>query len=137
MLSRRNRFTVVGVAALALLVAGASGLAEYRHEEFKLEKKAQAITGGSVARGKLAFAHYGCGGCHSIKGVPQASGKVGPPLTGVGARAMIAGKLENRPDNLRRWIEHPQAVSPGTAMPELGVTHADSRDIAAFLYTST
>jgi cytochrome c2 len=35
------------------------------------------------------------------------------------------------------WIQHPQRVSPGTAMPELGVTAADSRDMAAFLYTRT
>jgi cytochrome c1 len=56
-------------------------------------------------------------------------------MAGIAGRTIIAGRLENKPANLRRWIEHPQAVSPGTAMPDLGVTPADSRDIAAFLYT--
>jgi cytochrome c1 len=68
--------------------------------------------------------------------VPQAQGKVGPPLANVGSRGIIGGRLENKPDNLRRWIEHPQAVSPGTTMPDLGVTPADARDISAFLYTN-
>jgi cytochrome c1 len=35
------------------------------------------------------------------------------------------------------FIRHPQQVSPGTAMPELGVSERDSRDIAGFLYTGT
>jgi cytochrome c1 len=38
---------------------------------------------------------------------------------------------------MMKWIVDPQAVSPGTAMPRLGVTPADSRDITAFLYTRT
>ncbi|HEX5181729.1 MAG TPA: c-type cytochrome [Allosphingosinicella sp.] len=95
------------------------------------------MTGGNVARGKLAFARYGCGGCHRLSGIARAHGGVGPPLDGVGARAIVAGKLENRPGNLERWIENPQKVTPGTAMPNLGVTPADARDLAAFLYTRT
>ena len=65
----------------------------------------------------------------------KASGAVGPPLDGIAARAIIAGKLDNRPDNLERWIRDPQAVNPGTAMPDLDVGRRDARDIAAFLYT--
>jgi cytochrome c len=34
-----------------------------------------------------------------------------------------------------RWIREPQSISPGTAMPSLGVTEQDGRDIAAYLYT--
>jgi cytochrome c1 len=34
-----------------------------------------------------------------------------------------------------RWIQHPLQVRPDTPMPEMGVTEADSRDIAAYLYT--
>jgi cytochrome c1 len=48
---------------------------------------------------------------------------------------MIAGRLGNSPDNLQRWIRDPQAVSPGTAMPDLNVGERDARDITAFLYT--
>jgi cytochrome c1 len=34
-----------------------------------------------------------------------------------------------------RWIREPQEVSPGSVMPEMGVTEQDGRDIAAYLYT--
>jgi cytochrome c len=33
------------------------------------------------------------------------------------------------------WIQNPQKVLPGNAMPQMGVTSRDSRDITAFLYT--
>jgi cytochrome c len=135
--SQRARRIVGTLAALALLGAGAGAFAEYRADQRDLIDKAEAVTGGNVERGKRAFANYGCTGCHTASGVPQAQGKVGPPMTGIAARAIVAGKLENRPANLRRWIENPQAVTPGTAMPNLNVSPADSRDIAAFLYTQT
>jgi cytochrome c1 len=34
-----------------------------------------------------------------------------------------------------QWIQHPQHIERGTAMPEMGVTADDARDITAFLYT--
>ena len=122
--------------APALAVVFALGLfADRRYEHWDLIKKAEALTGGNSNRGKAAFRKYGCGGCHAVNGLPEAGGMVGPPLDGVGARAIIAGRLDNNPENLERWIMDPQAVSPGTAMPRLGVTAEDSRDIAAFLDT--
>jgi len=36
---------------------------------------------------------------------------------------------------MEHWIQDPQHVSPGTAMPNLGVGKEDARDITAFLYT--
>jgi cytochrome c1 len=60
---------------------------------------------------------------------------VGPPLIYFSERTMIAGELPNSEDNLIHWIEHPREVEPKTAMPELGVTDRDARDIAAYLYT--
>ena len=59
----------------------------------------------------------------------------GPPLTRIGDRTYIAGMLRNTPANLVRWIREPQAVIPGNAMPNMGVSEADARDIAAYLYT--
>jgi cytochrome c2 len=81
------------------------------------------------------FIQYGCGGCHRLAHIRKASGVVGPSLDGIAVRAMIAGKLGNKPDNMERWIRDPQAVSPGTAMPDLDVGERDARDITAFLYT--
>jgi cytochrome c1 len=53
----------------------------------------------------------------------------------MGRRRYVAGHLENTPENLVRWIRHPQEVDRSNAMPDVGVTEADSWDIAAFLYT--
>ncbi len=69
--------------------------------------------------------------------MPGARGLVGPVLDGVANRAMIAGRVQNTPSNLMRWIADPQTVAPGTAMPTLSVHPAHRRDIAAFLYTRT
>ncbi len=100
-----------------------------------VEETAAAMTGGSPARGKEVIRRYGCEACHSIPGVAGARGQVGPPLDGIGNRSYLAGRLPNSPDNLIRWIRDPQSVAPGTAMPEMGVTEQDGKDIAAYLYT--
>ena len=88
---------------------------------------------GDAENGRRALAAYGCGSCHSIPGVKDADGRVGPPLAGFGSRAFIAGELANTPDNLVRWIVHPQQVEPATAMPDLGVSEQDAQDITAYL----
>ncbi|MGW3611045.1 c-type cytochrome [Micromonospora sp. NPDC005163] len=90
---------------------------------------------GRPDRGAELIAQYGCGSCHTIPGINRADGLVGPPLTRFGARSYIAGQLPNNAENLRRWIVDPQAVEPGTAMPNLGISAIDAQDIAAYLYT--
>lgn len=80
-----------------------------------------------------AMIQYGCPTCHVIPHVPGAVGKVGPSLEGLTQRSYLAGTLQNTPENLVHWIEHPQQFHPGTAMPEMGVTAADAARIAAFL----
>jgi cytochrome c2 len=96
---------------------------------------AKQLTGGDPARGQRALDKYGCGACHHIPNVRGATGTVGPDLAGMALRSYIAGRLPNRPAELMHWIRHPQAVEPGTAMPELGVSERDARDMAAHLYT--
>jgi cytochrome c2 len=93
------------------------------------------VAGGNPERGVAAIAAYGCGGCHTIPGVPGAEGTVGPPLTDFAARGYVAGVQPNWPRHLVRWIIDPPAISPQTAMPALGVSEQDARDIAAYLYT--
>ena len=96
---------------------------------------AAAMTGGDPDRGRAAVTTYGCSSCHTIPGVRGADAIVGPPLTRMGGRTYVAGVLPNTPDNLVRWITDPPGVDPLTAMPNLGVTEQDARDLAAYLYT--
>ena len=81
------------------------------------------------------MADYGCGSCHVIPGVRNARGQAGPPLGGWAGREFIAGALPNNPRNLIRWIMVPQAVEPGTAMPNLGVSEREAHDMAAHLFS--
>ncbi|MEA2600325.1 MAG: hypothetical protein QOF89_1317 [Acidobacteriota bacterium] len=100
-----------------------------------VERQAAAMTGGEPARGKVLLHKYGCEACHTIPGVSQSDGTIGPPLDRIARRPYLAGRLPNEPRNMIRWIREPQEVSPGTVMPEMGVTEQDGRDIAAYLYT--
>ncbi|WP_280153791.1 c-type cytochrome [Piscinibacter sp. XHJ-5] len=84
-------------------------------------------------RAKLLLRQYACPACHMIPGIVGAQTHVGPPLAGLGRRERIAGKLPNDADNLVRWIRSPQSVDPSTAMPDMGVTEAHARQMAAYL----
>jgi cytochrome c len=90
---------------------------------------------GDPRKGMALVKQYGCGGCHLVPNVADATGNVGPPLLHVGTRTYIAGFIGNSPENMALWIQDPQKVLPGNAMPRMGVTPQDSRDITAFLYT--
>ncbi|HZT19436.1 MAG TPA: cytochrome C [Dongiaceae bacterium] len=91
--------------------------------------------GGDADRGAALITGYGCGACHVVPGVPGADGVVGPPLTMIARRIYLAGVLRNTPENMVFWLRYPQRVVPGNAMPDMGVTSSDARDIAAYLYT--
>jgi cytochrome c2 len=95
----------------------------------------KVATGGDPQRGAKLIQHYACGYCHTIPGIANANGRVGPPLSFFGERLYVAGMLPNTPDNLIAWIRDPQRIVPGNVMPVLGVSENDARDIAAYLYT--
>ena len=130
--TRTGAALIGGVIAVAVVAGVTFDAVESRKD---LRMHAAAATDGDPARGEAMFIQYGCGGCHALKHVRKAVGAVGPPLDGIAARAMIAGKLDNTPSNLQAWIRDPQHISPGTAMPDLRVGERDARDINAFLYT--
>jgi cytochrome c2 len=91
--------------------------------------------GGNPEAGVSLIQKFGCGTCHTIPGVADADGQVGPPLNAIARRVYLAGKLRNTRDNMVRWLENPQAVVPGNAMPDMDIGHDQARDIAAYLYT--
>lgn len=92
-------------------------------------------TGGDARRGRQLIGNYGCGSCHTIPGIQSATGLVGPPLLWFARRTYIAGVLPNTPDNLVRWLKDPPSVDSKTAMPKLGLTDQDARDVGAYLET--
>lgn len=114
------------IVLLGVMLAGCvRGEQEHRGE----------IPGGDPARGHAAVRAYGCGACHEIRGVRGADGRLGPSLSRLAGRVYIAGYLPNEPETLMRWIMTPSALRDPTAMPDLGVTEQDARDIVAYLYS--
>ena len=90
---------------------------------------------GDPEEGRRIVAAVECGVCHEIPDMPGADGIVGPPLTGFGRRQFIAGVLPNRPDLLVRWVREAPTLISDTGMPDMPITEAQSRDVAAYLYS--
>ncbi len=117
--------------ATLLLLAGCS-----RYENYVGYRNPSGVTnGGDPQAGKDAIRNYGCNTCHTIPGVRDAVGVVGPSLSHWANRNLIAGKLPNTPENLMLWIQQPHKTDPHTAMPDMNVTEADARNISAYLYS--
>ena len=124
----------IKLAAIFLLLLSICGCERFSNEG--TYSNVRRITGGGdAASGKESIRRYGCNGCHSIPGVRDAKGVVGPPLDHLSQRVYLAGELPNTTENLMRWIQHPHQIHPKTAMPEMGVSDQDARDISAYLYT--
>ena len=97
-----------------------------------------APAGADTLAGSKLFAAKGCIGCHSLNAVKFSKGLIGPNLANVGSRHYIAaGTLLNTDENLAHWIQHPWSVKHGVLMPELGLSEADARTLAAYLRTHT
>ena len=97
-------------------------------------KKHETIPG-DADRGKQLIAQYGCTSCHVVPGVKGPKGMVGPSLDHISTRTYIGGKFQNSVPTMTKWLQNPQAMDPNNAMPNLGLSPDDSRDITAFLFT--
>jgi cytochrome c2 len=133
-ISDLNLWRLAG-GALAVVVLLAAGFAYWSYQQSSERKEiAIAMTGGEPERAPDLIRRYGCGGCHTISGVPGADGQVAAPLDGLVSRVYVGGVARNTADNLVRWIVDPQSLSPRTAMPVTGISEQEARDVAAFLY---
>jgi cytochrome c2 len=132
-LSAKTFFGILAGLVFAVAVVGV--VYKYFEQRERMRVHAALETGGDPKRGEAMFIQYGCGSCHALKSVRNATGSVGPPLDGIAVRVIVGGHLANTPANMEKWIRDPQHVSPGTAMPDLKVGEGDARDITAFLYS--
>ena len=115
------------VIAILLLVAGCA-------ETVNGMPEPRASSESAVESGRRLLTNYGCGSCHTIPGVAGANSMAGPPLSRFYERSYVAGRLPNTWDNLAKFIQHPQEIEPGIAMPDLGVSDDEAQDMAAYLY---
>lgn len=91
---------------------------------------------GDPHNGRRLFVDTGCAGCHTIQGVPEATGIVAPNLTNVVLRPTLAGEtIPLTPETMTQWLVQPSSLKPDTVMPSVGLTEQQARDITAFLYS--
>ena len=91
--------------------------AAYQQWVRERQQNAVAPTSTAAVTGAAFFNRQTCGTCHRIRGT-AANGNVGPDLTHFASRkTMLAGMMPNTRENLRRWLQDPQAVKPGALMP--------------------
>jgi cytochrome c len=125
----------LGTSLVLILVIGTSFGYEAYSKHQALEKEVAQLTSGDPERGRDLAQCRGCVGCHDIPGTRGPRGNVGPPLAGIATRVYVGGVLLNTPDNLRRWLLDPPRIDPRSAMPNVGLTDQEARDLSAFLYT--
>jgi len=85
--------------------------------------------------GRRVFETTACVNCHAVGGT-NATGRFGPDLTHLMSRRTIAaGAAENTKENLRLWIQNPDAIKPGSLMPAMQLTDADLDALVRYLET--
>ena len=86
----------------------------------------------AAVEGAKVFADSPCTTCHMIQGVSK--GYIGPDLTHFGSRTTLAaGVLKNTPDNVAKWIAHPDDIKPGANMPPLLLPGSKMNALVAYL----
>jgi len=87
------------------------------------------------AAGRRVFESTACLNCHAIAGT-SGTGRFGPDLTHLMSRHTLAsGAAENTPENLRFWIQNPDAVKPGSLMPAMKLSEAELDALVHYLET--
>jgi cytochrome c oxidase subunit 2 len=109
-----------------------------RPDDFAAWVRAQqqaAVQDPKALAGKHVFESTSCINCHAVSGTP-ANGRFGPDLAHLMSRATIAsGAAENTHDNLRLWIQNPDAIKPGSLMPAMKLSDPDLDAVVAYLET--
>ena len=107
-------------------------------EDFAAWVRAQQKPAADEARaiaGKRVFESNACMNCHAVGGSP-ADGRFGPDLTHLMSRSTIAaGAAENTHDNLRLWIQNPNAIKPGSLMPAMKLSNTDLDAVVTYMET--
>jgi cytochrome c oxidase subunit II len=99
------------------------------------EQRRPAVAEERVAVGKRVFETTACINCHSING-SVANGRFGPDLTHLMSRTTIAaGAAPNTPENLRLWIQNPEAIKRGSLMPAMQLSKSDLDALMGYLET--
>jgi cytochrome c oxidase subunit II len=130
-----SEFCGVQHAWMRFLVV-AEAPADFARWEQAQTQPAAAPLDPTAARGLALYTGLSCVNCHAIKGVPGAAGRVAPDLTHLASRRMLGGNITNNtPQDLRRWLQNPQAVKPGVLMPNYNFTDEQLAQLTSYFET--
>ncbi len=133
-----KRLILVSLLTLSLVVAitTISGYEYLRLKNLEMSKEegsSQKVAEASAKEGSLSpaaregeklYLELGCNACHKIKGK---GGEGGPDLSYTGAKRDTEWHF--------KYLKDPQALVPGSTMPNMGLSDEDARAIAAYMST--
>jgi len=97
--------------------------------EAQVRPPARPVAPDAVA-GERLYQQLACATCHA------SSVAVGPDLTHLASRETLAGGvIENTAANLTRWLANPDAVKPGSLMPNFHLGAREVGELVAYLET--
>jgi cytochrome c oxidase subunit II len=98
-------------------------------------EKMPAAIDAAANEGRQIFETTACVNCHAVSGT-IADGHFGPDLTHLMSRDTIAsGAAPNTHENLRAWIQTPDAIKPGSLMPAMQMSGHDIDALTKYLET--
>jgi len=98
-------------------------------QQVQIRPPARPVASDAVA-GERLYQKLACATCHA------SSVAVGPDLTHLASRETLAGGvIENTATNLTRWLATPDAVKPGSLMPNFHLGAREVGELVAYLET--
>src|SRR3954452_6103121 len=96
-------------------------------------QRQNAIADPRIEPGRIQFLSLSCVNCHAVSGT-AAVGTFGPDLSHLMSRDTLAsGVIPNSVENLRAWIKEPDAVKPGSLMPNMQLTPQQLDEVVTYL----
>ncbi|WP_420238112.1 cytochrome c oxidase subunit II [Telmatobacter bradus] len=101
--------------------------------KWTVQQQKPAAENPTAAAGKEVFLHTACVNCHTVSGT-LAKGRFGPDLTHLASRDTLgSGVVMNTPENLRKWIDDPDSIKPGSLMPRMHLSSHDLDLVTAYM----
>jgi cytochrome c2 len=98
---------------------------------FIAHKDSQKFAGVDIPKtGASLFVAKNCSACHR-----KNSSNICPSLVNFAQKPLIAGKVPNTRDNLRKWLKKPSSIKKGTRMPNLGLADEEIELLIEYIQT--
>ena len=98
---------------------------------FIAHKDSQKLEGVEIPQtGASLFVTKSCRACHR-----EYSSTTCPSLVNFSQKPLIAGKVPNTRDNLRKWLKKPSSIKKGARMPNLGLTDEEIELLIGYIQT--